>query len=233
MKKPGYKKDNSELRDMAKMAIERSNTYGLLSTIYRAEPTIYFLNQIKDPHFLGVLSDLGIQFDKKFLKRPAKKLVEDLAVEYTRLFLGPGKHISPHESVHHERDNGDWGMLWGKSTVEVKKFIESTGLEYKTDFTGMPDHISVELEFMHRVIKEEAEAREKNNIDKVNYCIQIENKFMDEHLSKWIPVFCDKVISHTGLCFYKEMAKVTKHFIEFEKEELKIYISETQKENAS
>ena len=79
-----------------------------------------------------VLSEMGFQYEI-FSQKDQDQLLEDLAVEYARLFLGPAKHISPHESIHHQRDDGDWGSHWGGSTVEVKKFIESTGLEYKTE----------------------------------------------------------------------------------------------------
>jgi len=85
------------------VAKNRSNIYGLLASVYRQEVTSDLIQQIKDPQFLGVLSDLGTEGLDTFLQKPENELLEDLAVEYTRLFLGPGKHISPHESVHHQR----------------------------------------------------------------------------------------------------------------------------------
>ncbi|MBI5057477.1 MAG: molecular chaperone TorD family protein [Nitrospirae bacterium] len=211
---------------MIETAKQRSSIYGFLALIYRSEITKTLLIKIKDP---ALLSLLGVNLESDFLHRPEDELLEEHAVEYTRLFIGPGKHISPHESVHHERGDGDWGSLWGKATVEVKKFIEATGLEYAPDFTGMPDHISVELELMQRVTAGEAQARKENDIDKVDYCLQIENKFMDAHLLKWVPAFCDKVVSQAELSFYREMAHVTKQFMKFEEEEIKKYISEAGK----
>ena len=205
---------------MAEMARQRSNVYGLLATIYHKELTTALLNQIKNPRFLKALSDEGVQLGDDILQRSDDELIEELAVEYTRLFLGPGKHISPHESVHHERDDGDWGRLWGKDTVLVKKFIETAGLEYKSGYTGLPDHISVELEFMHEVTKREARAWEEKDSDGAIYCLKIEKKFIEEHLVKWIPAFCDKVISGAELSFYREMAKLTRSFIELEEQEI-------------
>ncbi|MEN8263708.1 MAG: molecular chaperone TorD family protein [Nitrospirota bacterium] len=216
-------------KKMIETAKQRSNIYGLLSLIYRAEINMELLNHIKEPGFLAVLSEMGAGLGDDFMNRPEEDLIEDLAVEYTRLFLGPGKHISPHESIHHERDDGDWGQFWGKSTVEIKKFIETAGLEYKDDFTGLPDHISVELEFMQKASAREAQAREEGSNDELLYCLKMERKFIDEHLLKWVPVFCDKIISEAELSFYREIAKVTKHFMEFEEEEISKYISEAEK----
>jgi TorA maturation chaperone TorD len=171
---------------------------------------------------------MGAELKDDFFKRPEDELIEDLAVEYTRLFLGPGRHISPHESIHHERGDGKWGELWGADTVAVKKFIETSGLEYKSGYNGMPDHISVELEFMQEAAKREAQAREADDNDGALYCLRMEKKFISEHL-KWISVFCDKVISEAEMAFYREMAKITKNFMEFEQVEIDKYISEAEK----
>jgi TorA maturation chaperone TorD len=210
----------TEKRNMKELAGQRGSIYGLLATVYRQEITSDFLKQIKDPQFLGVLSDLGIELNNGFFRKPEKELLAALAVEYARLFLGPGKHISPHESVHHKRDDGQWGQLWGESTAEVKKIIESAGLEYKTEYSGLPDHISVELEFMQQVIQREEQAWQDDDKETALLCQENEKKFVDEHLFCWIPDFCEKVITEADLPFYREMARLTRTFIEFEKQEL-------------
>lgn len=214
---------------MAEVAKQRSNVYGLLATIYHKEITKELLKQIKYPEFLEVLSDQGVKLENDILQRPENELIEDLAVEYARLFLGPAKHISPHESIHHDTGDGDWGQFWGKSTVEVKKFIETAGLKYKSEYTGLPDHISVELEFMQEVTKREVQAWEEKDYDGALYCLKIEKKFIHEHLAPWLSLFCDKVIEDAELSFYCEMAKLTKSFVELEKEEIDNYLSEAQK----
>ncbi len=212
---------------MKELAGHRSNIYGLLAAIYRREMTSDLLQQIKDPQFLGVLTQLGIELNNGFFKKPEKKLLEDLAVEYARIFLGPGKHLSPHESVHHQRENAQWGQLWGESTAEVKKIIESSGLEYKSEYKGLPDHISVELEFMQQVILREEQAWEADDKDMAFLCLENEKKFIKEHLVRWVPIFCEKVIQEAELPFYREMAGLTKKFIEFENEEIKRLNSNT------
>ena len=214
---------NENIQDNKTAAKQRSNIYGLLAAVYRQEVTTDLLQQIKDPRFMGVFSDLGSEKICLFFQKPDKELLEELAVEYARLFLGPGKHVSPHESVHHLRDDGEGGSLWGKSTVEVKKLIESTGLDYKDAYKGMPDHISVELEFMQQVILREEKAWEEADNNTASDCRQLEKKFIEEHLARWIPTFCDKVIGEAELPFYREMAALTIKFIEFEKEKTNKY----------
>ena len=211
--------DSMEKQRRKDIADHRSNIYGLLALIYRREVTPDLLCRVKDPRFLGVFTDLGVEGIEAFLQSSEEKLIEDLAVEYTRLFLGPGKHISPHESVHHQREDGDWGTLWGAATVEVKKFIEAAGLEYESDYKGMPDHVSVEFEFMAALARREAQVWSEGDEVVARRCLDVQKKFLKEHLMKWIPDFCEKVIQQAELPFYYAVAELTRSFIEFENKE--------------
>jgi TorA maturation chaperone TorD len=195
--------------------------------MFREEITAERLRQIKGPVIKEALSEMGLQYDI-FSQKGQDELLEDLAVEYARLFLGPDKHISPHESVHHQRDDGDWGTHWGGSTVDVKKFIESAGLEYKQEYSGMPDHISTELDFMKEAAGREAQAIEEKDWEGALYCQKMEKKFIYDHLIKWIPAFCDKIISQAEISFYGDLADITKNFITLEFEEINESISVTE-----
>ena len=211
----------SKKEDIKALAGHRSSIYGFLAAVYRQEMTSELIQQMKDQRFQEVLSGLGVKLNNGFFQSSEKGLLENLAVEYVRLFVGPGKHISPHESVHHKKEGVQSGQLWGELTAEVKRIIESSGLEYKSEFTGMPDHISVELEFMQQVILREEQAWQDDDKQTALLCLKNEKKFVDEHLFRWVPDFCEKVIETADWPFYREMARLTRSFIEFEKEELK------------
>jgi TorA maturation chaperone TorD len=212
------KSRNENIKELAGF---RSSIYGFLAGVYRQELTSELLQQMKDHRFQEILSTLGIELSNGFFKKPEKELLENLAVDYAYLFIGPGKHISPHESVHHKKEGVQSGQLWGELTAEVKRIIESSGLEYKSEFTGMPDHISVELEFMQHVVQREMQAWKVDDVETARLCLKNEKQFVDEHLIRWIPDFCEKVIEAADLPFYKEMARLTRSFIEFEAQELK------------
>jgi len=158
---------------------------------------------------------MGASLGDEFYRKPIPLLTESLAIEYTRLFIGPGSHISPHESVFVNVD-GSEGGLWGEKTVEVKKFIETAGFDYLPDFSGLPDHIGAELEFMQKLAETEAHLWSDCEAERADWCLKVQKKFVDEHLSKWVPDFCEKVIEKAEMPFYTEMAKVTRSFIEFE-----------------
>lgn len=197
----------------------RSNLYGFLSLIFRQEPTRELLQHLRQPELMKALSEMGISLEKTFLDGNEEQVLEELILEYTRLFLGPGKHISPHESVHRSDETRE-GLLWGKSTVEIKQFIEWLGLSYNKDYRGIPDHISVELECMQKLIEREAEAWKNNDEKMAVYCLEKEKWFVQEHISVWVPNFCNQVIEMALLPFYRELAILTKEWLMVEKKHI-------------
>ena len=139
--------------NIKELAEHRSSIYGFLAAVYRQELTSELYQQMKDNEFQEVLSSLGVKLNNGFFQNSEQELLENLAVEYTRLFVGPGKHISPHESVQHKKEGVQSGQLWGELTAEVKKIIESSGLEYTSEYTGMPDDLLHKLQFDADVIR--------------------------------------------------------------------------------
>ncbi|MFQ5993764.1 MAG: molecular chaperone [Acidiferrobacterales bacterium] len=202
---------------MVQQTTERSNVYGLLATAYRDVPTIELLRQIRDPAFLRALNDVGVRFDESFLGSPEEPLLAKLSCEYTRLFLGPGKHISPHESVHTLADGEG---LWGKSTIQVQAFLESAGVEFRSGYHGLPDHISTELEFMQKITEAEAQAWKREACAEAMQWLAVEKEFVDQHLAQWVPGFCEKVIGDAESSFYREIAQLTRDFVALEKQEI-------------
>lgn len=211
---------------MSELTEKRSNIYGLLSLIYRKEPNVVLVRELRKPEFIQTLADLGVSANKKSTTDTDGQNVHDLSLEYTRLFLGPGEHISPYESVH--RKDGT-GSLWGDTTTRVKRFIESTGLQFREDYAGIPDHISIELEFMQKLTQEESRAWQKKDHDLAVRCLTFEKKFVNEHLNEWIPEFCYKVAKESKNSFYKQIAKLTKKFLNFDKNQINDLLSGREK----
>ena len=202
-------------QDMAAKTLERSSLYGFLALVFREEPTAAFLRKMRSAQLLDALSSAGVRFDEEFFARPDEELLDDLAVEYTRLFIGPGRHVPPSEGAQRE------GALWGKATSRVASFVENCGFGYLPQFSDLPDHISVELEFMQEITKREAKAWEQEDRAAARHWLRIERKFIGEHLARWAPLFCEKVAQEAECYFYIEMAVLTDIFIQREHRELR------------
>ncbi|MGE5576630.1 MAG: molecular chaperone [Syntrophothermus sp.] len=221
--------------ELAEAARCRGNLYGILSMIFSKEPTAELLERLRDPAFTQALGELGVQFGEDFHNRPDDELLLELAVEYARLFLGPGKHLSPHESVYvgkfsDKEGRGLEGLLCGQATVEVKEAIAEAGFEFLPGYRGLPDHLGVELEFMQLLTGREAEAWQKGDGQTALNCLEQEYHFVNNHLARWIPLFCEKVVESARLDFYRETAKLTRAFVQSEAEDLPALLAEVRGE---
>jgi TorA maturation chaperone TorD len=208
---------------MAETARQRSQLYGFLAALYRHEPTADFLHQLRQPAFSKALSDAGCHLESDVFDRPEDELAEELAVEFTGLFIGPGKHVSPHESVH--RDTGG-GQLWSEATGEVMSFINRCGFAFSPEYLGLPDHISVEMEFMEALVAREAGAWGQNDPGKATQFLKLEKDFIDNHLGRWIPRFCRQVMALADQSFYGKIADLTAAFVESENKDMARLVEE-------
>lgn len=194
-----------------------SHLHGFLSAIFRQEISADFLRQLRSNPVRTALGEAGTELGDRIFGGAEDDVLEELAVEYTALFLGPGGHISPHESVY---DESGQGYLWGPQTVAVRRFVEMLGFRYDGQFGGMPDHISVELELMGELARRESVAWENGERDQAANCLKYQQEFMRDHLSTWVYTFCDKVVATAQLPFYREAASLLADFLRGEEEEI-------------
>ena len=194
-------------------AAARSGLYRLLSALFRSEPAAALVNQLRQAEFRDALAGAGVILPDDFYTSPGKEYLTELEMEYARLFIGPGSHISPHESVHREDEESG---LYGRATVKVRQFLETAGFTLQPDYNGLPDHISVELELMQVLAGYEAGAWDRNETELAMTCLELEKDFISQHLIRWIPAFCIKIIEEAEHPFYREIAKLMNDFIEME-----------------
>ena len=136
---------------------------------------------------------------------------EDLLVAYAKLFVGPNELLAPpYGSVYLDGEK----KLMGDSTMEVIKMYEEQGLSMDSEFRNLPDHITVELEFMYYLIFKEIEALEKSDMDKALDFIKTQGLFLDKFLTKWVKPFCDKIKKGADNEFYSSLADCLFVFIE-------------------
>jgi len=140
-----------------------------------------------------------------------------LDLEYNRLFVGPGRlPCPPYESVHRrDRPEMELGLVLGPSTVEVKKAYADAGLAVGPDFRDLPDHIAVELEFMHFLCTKELESKGKE--EKWH---QMQAEFVRSHLEPWAGTFAAKTMASTKSPFYRLAATLLDELVKDEAEYL-------------
>ena len=162
----------------------------------------------------------GLQLLESFFNEEWTKLQQPLTewrVEFTRLFIGP-EHLPspPYEACYREKlEDGSFGYLMGETTIAVKNLYREAGLEVKP--TQMPDHISAELEGMALFTSMEVEAWEKENKTAVLRTMQFEQRLLGEHLTKWVPAFCQDVRTSAQSNYYKALALLTESYVTLDK----------------
>ena len=209
--------ENSDYRKFAQQAEERSNIYGFLSVVYSHVVTAEFLEKVREEDLAKTLRELGVVLDEILDVKDDEKLLEKLAVEYTRLYIGPGHHIPPFESVYSDAQESAGkkilGLMGGKAAKAISRELASHGYKLAPKFKGMSDHIAAELALMRFLALEEREAWERNSKEEALTLLSSQQKFLKEHLVRWTPEFCDRARDYAKLKFYETIAALTKEFV--------------------
>ena len=205
---------------------EKSGVYFLFSRLFREAPDSLVLHKIVEKKLLTFshyFFEEHEQLTEGILEEiDWKTKVENIAVEYTALFVAPGDHaICPYGSFYCDsividtstadscyfpsesiRDWGIKGLIAGPSSNVVKRAYFEQG--YRIDIGGyrLPDHIACELEFVGRMYQE-------GKIDVVQ-------AFLRNFFAPWIFLFLDKVKQQNYSDFYQKVAFSLEKFMQEE-----------------
>lgn len=132
---------------------------------------------------------------------------DQLSVDHAALFIGPFELIAaPYGSVFTEKHR----QVMGDSTIEVLKFYEEVGLS--VDAKEPPDHIAIELEFMHHLCVKEVEAEASGDHTEIAKFSALQATFFKRFLH-WVPQFCDSIKKGTTNPFYTDLGDCLKKFM--------------------
>ncbi|MCL5022675.1 MAG: molecular chaperone TorD family protein [Nitrospirae bacterium] len=166
------------------------------AAIYRLFSSL-FMNEPDDETLVRIREIFGMEFEDA---------PEEIRADYAATFLKPDHPPSPYESLYHY-SFGDTPRLWGKATAEVQTFYRSAGLMVGEEPDIVPDHLGLELLFMSYLIE--------------RGLFRQQREFLDLHLMRWVPEYCDEVRRHAATTFYRELAEIMKEFIASDYESLK------------
>jgi TorA maturation chaperone TorD len=148
---------------------------------------------------------LGAAFDAQPL--------QDLLVDYTRLFLGPVEAPArPYGSLWLGGDQ----ELMQQSTMAVVELYREGGFDVAEDFLELPDHVAAELEFLYQLIFREAQARRDSDAAVAEEVSALKRRFLDAHLGRWVTRFAAAIAAHAQSGFYRELAGLTERFVMLE-----------------
>ncbi len=203
--------------DVQANASAREDLCRFLSACY-CEPTAAFAEERVFNSMLtaatAIHPDLAMRA-RKLGEAFAARDLEELLVDYTRLFLGPIKALaSPYESAW-LGENADPEQ---DSTAAVRELYEQGGFDVSEDFSDLPDHVAVELEFLYLLLFTQRLAKSSGNLADLAAVQLLQRRFLGEHLGSWIADFTATVKVHAETAFYRALAELTECFVKMETE---------------
>ena len=131
--------------------------------------------------------------------------LEELLWEYTRLFIGPYKlPCPPWESVYTSPKR----LMMQDSADQVMQLYREAGLSIESPDV-MPDHIGAELNFLALLLQ-----RAHTATDDREQFMRMTDKFLNDHILKWVPEFTRDMENESETRFYKALARVTRNVTE-------------------
>ena len=193
------------INELKKDLTNREAAYRLLSVCYYQPSAAWDVANFF-PNLIGTLETISPEASvsaKLMAVARGESNQEELAVDYARLFVGPmALQAPPYGSVYLDIGN----KVMGASTAEVLKFYREAGLAIDQDFTEMPDHIAVELEFVSYLLQQ---ALASDDDAEIKLWLDRGSHFMDTFLGRWYVQLCEAVRSNTDNAFYIALADCT------------------------
>ena len=146
-------------------------------------------------------------------KDDAQKLLIDLQIEYTYLFINavPNVPAPPYESVYFGE-----GLLMGAPVSRVLHLYREAELTISESYDALPDHIGAELEFMFYLFQQETKAKQMNDRETADTWREKQRLFLSEHLLQWGSPFMSRVAQNTRMPFYRLLTELSEAFFNTE-----------------
>lgn len=141
---------------------------------------------------------------KEYSAIEGQELFSLLKNDYLNLFIGAPKLLAPpYASIYWD----DKQLLMREPAVLLKRLYRDWGFEISEDYKDLPDHISLQLEFLYQ-LGQSMEADTEAGLYK------LQKKVVDKIMLKWIYEFLDKIKENEKLKFYSIITEILINILE-------------------
>jgi TorA maturation chaperone TorD len=134
--------------------------------------------------------------------------------EFQQLFIGPGPlGAPPWESFYRSKEH----LLFEEWTYQVREAYHRFNLQSSKENNEPDDNLLLELEFMLVLIDQSMDAKDMSQLI---YLVNHQIGFLQDHLTKWIPDFCARLIDQTKSQLYTGAAMLLDYFLKSDVETL-------------
>jgi len=186
--------------------------FAMYATLARALdfPTREFHAEMQDGYFRdgvramidGLPYALDREIDFAGLHDPADYV--DFQAEYIRLFdVGPMRPPLPLYA-------GEWGSTRKRAMEDALRFYHFFGMKVSEACKELPDHVTVQLEFMQALAFTEGTARAAG--EDASPFLRAERDFLERHPGRWFPMLRRKMAGFEPPRFYDALAGLADAF---------------------
>ena len=213
---------------MSELSATRRDVYSCLGVCFDYPTSIvevdWELDSLSRPGAEEAVAGEGLTFGPRLndANQTSGNDLLDLQVEYSRLFLGPFKPVLyPSESIFLGRSHEE-----GTDVQRVDHIFRQEGLALSPQFKDLPDHISVDFEFMSYLCSKEIEADDSLGATASLACRLRQQSFLDNHIINWVPAFAEQLERVAQIEFYRELANFTRQFVRWDHDRFEVSQSE-------
>ena len=185
----------------------REFLYALYSRIFMQEVDETLLKFIASENIIEFFPNL-LEWDKYQTLSPEKLIAEHLNVDFTDISL---LHLVPYETFYTRDD----GMIESGGDNKALQFYDKFEFVVEKDKARVlsPDHIAVELEFVHKLIESEKKALENEDIANADKFKALQLEFIEIHLIPWAPIYLINVKNEAQTPLYHDSAMMALDFL--------------------
>jgi len=207
----------------------RAGLYEFFSQVLLQEPTETLLRRIMSEQVAGplqeIFADPGYRRELEQLRLDFREglLTEELAsLDFEALLRIPSSgYLSPYESVYRPQGadgsaSAPRGFLCGAATLTVERLYLQEGLEPVPEFTELPDHAGVELEFMAYLCRKTAAALKDGHPQLAAEYQGKQRQFLLNHLSPWVARLAQRLETESRTSFYRFLGIFLRLFLQLE-----------------
>lgn len=188
----------------------RSYIYGLLARAF-SHPDQEFMEGVITGKFIDTLSETAelLPYPSPFSTEVAPlidsgKSLSDIDIFYASTFEAGQTGVSLRESSYSKKSEA--------SIFESAfRFYEHFGLSFKENkLSELPDHLSVELEFMHYLSYLQSNSDDNETVASL---ISAQKDFLQRHLNRWIPQLELILVTRAEGLLYDQLARLLNQFL--------------------
>lgn len=210
----------------ADLALARSAAYRVLSQafVYPTKDAVAALRGTDLPLARALGTPLGEEVGT-LLEEVAATLrgvsYRRLEVDYRDLF----SHLHSVDCPPYETDYAAFHVFRrSQELADLAGFYRAFGMAAGDEERELPDHVSVELEFMHLATYKEAWGRATGDAQASAICVEAERAFLRDHLGRWLGEFTRRVAVVGRTTPYAIVARLGGSFLAAELDRLGVVV---------